>query len=32
VAGQADVLVTGDNDLLEAAERAPILIVSPRGF
>jgi uncharacterized protein len=32
VAGQADVLVTGDKDLLEVAENAPIRIVSPRGF
>jgi putative PIN family toxin of toxin-antitoxin system len=32
VAGQADVLVTGDKDILEVAEHAPILIVSPRGF
>jgi len=27
-----DVLVTGDKDLLEVAEHAPIRIVSPRGF
>ena len=32
VAGQADVLVTGDGDLLEVAQDAPIRIVSPRGF
>jgi len=32
LAGQADVLVTGDKDLLEAAQDAPIRIVSPRGF
>ena len=32
VAGGAEVLVTGDGDLLDAAERAPIRIVSPRGF
>jgi uncharacterized protein len=32
VAGQAEVLVTGDKDLLEMAEHAPIRIVSPRGF
>ena len=32
VAGQADVLVTGDKDLLEGAQRAPIRIVSPRGL
>jgi uncharacterized protein len=31
VAGQADVLVTGDN-FLEVAENAPMRIVSPRGF
>lgn len=32
VAGQADVLVTGDKDLLAVAEQAPVQIVSPRGF
>ena len=32
VAGQADVLVTGDQDLLSVAGRSPIPIVSPRGF
>jgi uncharacterized protein len=32
VAGQADVLVTGDKDLLEVAEDSPVRIVSPRGF
>ena len=32
VAGQADVLVTGDQDLLSVAGRCPIPIVSPRGF
>jgi putative PIN family toxin of toxin-antitoxin system len=32
VAGNADVLVTGDSDLLEMAPRAPLLIVGPRGF
>ena len=32
VAGQADVLVTGDSDLLEMASRAPLPIVDPRGF
>jgi putative PIN family toxin of toxin-antitoxin system len=32
VAGKADVLVTGDSDLLEVASRAPLLIVDPRGF
>jgi putative PIN family toxin of toxin-antitoxin system len=32
VAGQTDVLVTGDQDLLRIAARAPIKILSPRGF
>lgn len=32
VDGRADVLVTGDRDLLEAAEAAPLTIVSPRAF
>lgn len=32
VAGMADVLVTGDQDLLRIAARAPIKILSPRGF
>jgi putative PIN family toxin of toxin-antitoxin system len=32
VAGRADVLVTGDSDLLEMASRAPLPIVDPRGF
>ena len=32
VAGQADVLVTGDRDLLEIAEEIPVRIVSPRGL
>ena len=32
IAGQADVLVTGDQDLLSVAEQSPIPIVSPRGF
>jgi putative PIN family toxin of toxin-antitoxin system len=31
VAGEADLLVTGDKDLLEVADRAPVPIVSPRG-
>jgi putative PIN family toxin of toxin-antitoxin system len=31
VAGGADLLVTGDQDLLEVAERSPIPIVDPRG-
>jgi putative PIN family toxin of toxin-antitoxin system len=30
--GKADVLVTGDQDLLEIASQAPIKILSPRGF
>lgn len=32
VAGKADVLVTGDLDLLAVASRAPIRILAPRGF
>jgi putative PIN family toxin of toxin-antitoxin system len=32
VAGNADVLVTGDSDLLEIAIRAPLPILHPRGF
>jgi len=32
VAGKADVLVTGDSDLLEMASQAPLTIVDPRGF
>lgn len=32
VAGQADVLVTWDKDLLSIASRAPLPIVDPRGF
>jgi putative PIN family toxin of toxin-antitoxin system len=32
VAGGAKVLVTGDEDLLAVADRAPIEILSPRGF
>ncbi|HYN16160.1 MAG TPA: putative toxin-antitoxin system toxin component, PIN family [Terriglobales bacterium] len=32
VAGKADVLVTGDSDLLEMASRAPLPIIDPRGF
>lgn len=32
VAGKADVLVTGDTDLLEMASRSPLPIVDPRGF
>lgn len=32
VSGKADVLVTGDAALLEAGDRAPVAITSPRGF
>lgn len=32
VAGRADVLVTGDRDLLVLAGRAPVPILSPREF
>ena len=32
VGGRADVLVTGDRDLLDIATDAPIKIVGPRGF
>ena len=32
VAGKADVLVTGDQDLLAVASRAPLKILAPRGF
>lgn len=32
VAGQADVLVTGDQDLLAIREESPLLIVEPRAF
>ncbi len=31
VAGGADLLVTGDKDLLSVADRAPLPIVDPRG-
>ena len=31
-AGGADVLVTGDRDLLDFADRSPLRIVTPRGF
>lgn len=30
--GKADVLVTGDRDLLDVADRAPIEILDPRSF
>ena len=32
VSGAAEVLVTGDNDLLSLGEEAPLRILSPRGF
>jgi uncharacterized protein len=32
VAGRADVLVSGDQDLLAVATQSPIPILSPRGF
>ncbi len=32
VAGGADVLVTGDRDLLDMEAESPVLILSPRGF
>ena len=32
LAGRADVLVTGDQDLLAIANQSPIPILSPRGF
>lgn len=32
VAGQADVLVTGDDDLLAVAKDAPLPILAPRAF
>ena len=32
IAGRADVLVTGDRDLLDIAQSAPMPILSPRGF
>ena len=32
IAGHAEVLVTGDQDLLVVANDAPLLIVSPRAF
>ncbi len=32
VAGAADVLLTGDSDLLKVAAQAPLKIVDPRGF
>ena len=32
VAGGADVLVTGDRDLLDIADASPIMIIDARGF
>jgi putative PIN family toxin of toxin-antitoxin system len=32
ISAKADVLVTGDGDLLDAADRCPLLVVTPRGF
>ncbi len=32
IAAGAEVLVTGDRDLLDLAARSPLLIVDPRGF
>jgi putative PIN family toxin of toxin-antitoxin system len=32
LAGRADVLVTGDRDLLAVADAAPLPILDPRGF
>ncbi len=32
ISGRADVLVTGDQDLLRVAARAPVKILTPRGF
>lgn len=32
IAGEAEVLVTGDRDLLDVASKAPLKIVDPRGF
>jgi predicted nucleic acid-binding protein len=32
VAGAADVLVTGDRDLLAVAMKAPLKVGEPRGF
>jgi putative PIN family toxin of toxin-antitoxin system len=32
ITGGADVIVTGDRDLLDIAKTVPIAIVSPRGF
>ncbi|HRP07246.1 MAG TPA: putative toxin-antitoxin system toxin component, PIN family [Gemmatimonadales bacterium] len=32
VAGEADVLVTGDRDLLDTAAESPVPVVTPRGL
>jgi len=32
IAGGADVLVTGDRDLLNIADKTPLPILTPRGF
>jgi putative PIN family toxin of toxin-antitoxin system len=32
IEGRADVLVTGDRDLLEIADEIPVPVLSPRGF
>ena len=32
IEGRSDVLVTGDQDLLDIADAAPLPILSPRGF
>ncbi len=32
IAGRADILVSGDRDLLEVATLSPVRIVDPRGF
>jgi predicted nucleic acid-binding protein len=32
IQGEAEVLVTGDRDLLDVAAKVPISIVAPRGF
>ena len=32
IEGRSDVLVTGDHDLLDIADAAPLPILSPRGF
>ena len=32
IAGHADVLVTGDADLLDIADRSPLAVLSPRAF